>query len=368
MAAIAFVLRPSKAEEVAAAATPTDVSLTRGTALTVTITRPTAVLWPDVVSANGAIAAWQEASVSAEIAGARLTEVLVDVGDKVARGQTLATFDDAQARALYAQQRALLAEAAARLEEATANLKRAQEMQSTNAMSEQDLIKAKTAAQSGLAQFDLATARLETQQLNLNNTRVVAPDAGTISARNAMLGAVVAPGAELFRLVRQDRLEWRAELTAASLGRVKAGDSAEIRLPDEQTVTGTVRQVAPMLDASTRTGIVFIELASAMDSSARVGMFAAGTINVGSRAGLAVPATTIVHRDGHQYLFIVDDEGGRVAQKKVQTGRRSSGAIEILAGISPEDAVVENGAAFLSEGDRVHVVDVVATRSQVGIK
>ena len=326
-------------------------------ALTVSVVAPASVLWPDVITANGAIAPWQEATVNAEISGARLVEVLVDVGDKVEAGALLARFDTAQANALYAQQNAALADAVARLVEAAANAKRAKQLVMNKSMSEQDLIKAVTTEQAASAQVDLARARLASQKLNLDNARVVAPDAGVVSSRSAMLGMVATPGFELFRLIRQNRLEWQAELTAASLSAVSNGDAAEIYLADGQMVTGKVRQVSPVLNSRTRTGIVYVSLSGVDANDARIGMYSGGTIVVGEREGITVPSSAVVQRDGYEYVFNVDVEDGRVSQRKVKTGRRFANRIEIVEGVTVNDAVVLNGAAFLNDGDRVHIVD-----------
>ena len=115
-------------------------------ALTVTVIQPVPILWPDLVSADGPIAPWQEAVVHAEISGARLLSVSADVGDIVSRGQLLARFDSAPAEAMLVQQQAALADAEARLLEADANQTRARQLRENHTISEQDAIKAKTAA------------------------------------------------------------------------------------------------------------------------------------------------------------------------------------------------------------------------------
>lgn len=341
-----------------------------GEALTVSLVHPVAIVWPVTVTANGAIGAWQEAVVGVEISGVRLVEVLVDVGDQVSRGQLLARFDAAPLDAAYAQQKAALAEAEARLLEARTNADRARSLRQTQAISEQDLIKATTSAQAAQAQVELARARLLTQKITLDNARVLAPDDGVISSRNAMLGAVAAPGMELFRLVRQNRLEWRAELTAGELADIKQGDRATVGLPNGDVLEGSVRQVAPVLDTGSRTGIVYVALDTG-GSAARAGMYAAGRIFLGERSGISLPASAIVLRDGREYVFRVDPEMGRVVQVQIAIGRREADRVEIVSGIGTEDAVVESGGAFLNDGDRVRVVPSVSivptvTTAEVG--
>jgi len=335
-------------------------------ALTVSLVQPVAMVWPETVTANGAIGAWQEAVVGAEIGGVRLVEVLADVGDQVSQGQVLARFDTAPLEAAYAQQKAALAEAEARFVEAMANADRARSLRQTQAISEQDLIKATTASQAAQAQVEVAKARLLTQKITLDNARVLAPDDGVISSRNAMLGAVSVPGMELFRLVRQNRLEWRAELTAAELANIKNGDRATVVLANGEMIEGRVRQVAPVLDTDSRTGIVYVAL-DTENPAARAGMFAAGRIYLGERPGISLPASALVLRDGREYVFRVDPEVGRVVQVQVATGRREADRVEIVSGISATDKVVESGGAFLNDGDRVHVVPSLSTAASAEV-
>lgn len=322
--------------------------------LTVALVQPKPMRWPEQAIANGNITAWQEAVVSAEVGGLRLAEVLVDVGDQVTRGQVLARFDAATQRANVAQQRAALAEAEALRAEADSNYARATRLRETAAISEQDLIQASTRAQAASAQVESARARLEAAELLLKYTEVTAPDDGVVSSRTAMLGAVGAPGAELFRLVRQNRLEWRAELTGAQLADVRVGMAARLDLPDGTKATGVVRQVAPVLNEATRIGIAYVELDRTTTNSARAGMYATGTITIGESNGLELPAGAVVQRDGHDYVFIVGAES-EVQMTKVRVGRRHGDAVEVLAGVSEADRIVASGGAFLNDGDRVRI-------------
>ena len=346
-----------------AGATPPAVAAAQAAnraALTVTLVQPEPMRWPDAVTANGSVAAWQEAVVSAEVGGLRLAEVLVDVGDQVTQGQILARFDAATEHANVSQAQAAVSEARAHLAADDSNAQRAQRLRSTGVISEQDLIQANTRAQASAAQLESAQARLESAQLMLRYTEVKAPDSGVISARSAMLGSVTAPGAELFRLVRQNRLEWRAELTSAQLSRVRQGMKAELSLPDGTKATGSVRQVAPILNETTRVGIAYVELDRETSRGARAGMYGSGTIAVGESDGIQVPSSAVLQRDGHDYVFVVDGSSS-AALVKVEVGRRAGDAVEIVDGISPNDRIVASGGAFLNDGDHVRVAVAQST-------
>jgi HlyD family secretion protein len=213
-----------------------------------------------------------------------------------------------------------------------------------------------TAEATALAKVNALSAQLALQELRLRQTRVVAPDDGVVSARLATVGAVVQPGQELFRLIRQNRIEWRAELPAADLLRIKPGMVAHIQVPGGPLVQGRVRMVAPTVDASTRNGLVYVDLPSAaMASGARPGMFASGRLELVQARGLTLPQSAVVLRDGFSYVFKVDQRGV-VARVKVGVGRRVGERIELTQGVDEHSRVVSSGAGFLSDGDTVRVV------------
>ena len=188
--------------------------------------------------------------------------------------------------------------------------------------------------------------------------RAIAPDAGIVSARQATVGAVVSPGVELFRLIRQGRLEWRAEVTAAELGDIRAGAAVRLTAASGQALSGRVRMVGPSVDPQTRQALVYVDLNGPM-GSARAGMFARGEIVLGSSSALTVPQGAVVVRDGFSYVFSVGADQ-RVAQHKVQTGRLQGGQIEILTGLPQGLKVVASGGAFLNHGDAVRLADAPA--------
>lgn len=323
-------------------------------ALTVTVTTPQRADWPMRLPGSGSIAAWQEVVVASEVGGWRLVEVAAQVGDVVKRGQLLARLSTDMVHADLAQSRAAAAEAKALLAEATGNADRARELQPTGVYSLQQTQAILTAEDTAKARLAALETRIQADQLRLAQTRIVAPDDGIISARNALEGAVAQPGQELFRLIRRSRLEWRAELSAADLSRVKPGMPAQLTTPGGQALKGTVRVVAPTVDPATRNGLVLIDLAPSSD--AKPGMFARGEIDVGRASGWTLPQTAVILRDGFSSVMRVGADA-RVSQLKVTLGRRSGDRVEIASGLAPDARVVVNGGAFLADGDLVKVVD-----------
>jgi RND family efflux transporter MFP subunit len=357
-------------------------------ALTVTTVVPQQGQLGVKLSANGNITAWQEASIGSEAAGLRLLEVRANVGDVVKAGQVLATFAAESVMADLAQAKANLMEAEANALDAAGNAERARTLQSSGALSAQQINQYLTSELTARARVESAKAQLTVQQQHLKNTQVLAPDAGIISSRTATLGAVPGNGMELFRLIRQGRLEWRAEVTSAELGRIRAGTVATITAANGALVKGKVRMVAPTVDPQTRTALVYVDLpaspntrggpfaagpsqsklappgGSAVREATSVGvllpgMYARGEFELGSTTALTVPQTAVLIRDGFSYVYVVGADN-RVTQTKVQTGRRSADRVEV-AGVPPDARLVASGGGFLNTGDLVRLADSSAS-------
>jgi HlyD family secretion protein len=330
-------------------------------ALSVTAITPQPAEWPQVLAANGNIAAWQEAVIGSEISGQRLTDVLANVGDQVKKGQVLARVDDDTIAAELAQSKAALAEAQATAAEATANADRARQMGPQGAFTKQQINQYLTTEKTAASRVVAARAKVQADELRMAHTRVVAPDDGVISARAATVGSLTQPGQELFRLIRGGRLEWRAEVTAAELGRIRPGLAVHVVPPGAAAgarIEGTVRMVAPTVDAQTRNAIVYVDLpkGGAPGAPAAAGMFARGEFQLGSGSALTLPQTAVLLRDGFSYAHVIGPDG-KVKQVKVTTGRRSGDRVEITGGLEPGARVVESGGAFLADGDTVRVVE-----------
>lgn len=320
--------------------------------LTVELVSPTRESWPDVIVASGEVAPWQEASVGAEVSGIRLEQVLVNVGDVVHKGQLLAQFSEDTLRADLARLDAAVAEAMANLDKARTDAARADKLEATGAMPMQTIESFRTQVQVAQAQLTSARAQRDAQALQLRYAQVVAPDDGVISSRSATVGAVSTVGAELFRLVRRNRLEWRAEVPAESLLRLQPGVTATVQSLDGMQVEGVLRQRSPTVDTGTRNGIAYVDLPQ--DSGLAGGMYVTGRFLLAARDALVVPESAIVLRDGNRYLMQVDADN-HVQEVKVETGRRRENAIEILSDVEPSGRFVRSGGAFVSDGDLVRV-------------
>ena len=255
--------------------------------------------------------------------------------------------------------RASLGEAEANAANAAADAERARGLQASGALSASQINQYLTAEKTASARVEAARALFRAQEVRLGQTQVRAPDSGIISARLATVGAVVGSGAELFRLIRQGRLEWRAEVTATELGRITTGTTALVTAASGARMAGRVRTIGPTVDPQTRAALVYVDLTplpGAASGSARAGMFARGEFDLGAVPALTVPQPAIVVRDGFSYVYRVNPDN-RVAQLKVQTGRFEAGRVEITSGLPADARLVASGAGFLNDGDLVRIAD-----------
>lgn len=338
-----------------------DVSQARP-AMVVTVAPPKRELLPVQVQADGDVVAWQEASIASESNSLTLAEVLVDVGDTVKRGQPLARFNGKIVAEDVAQARASLVEAQANAEEARANAERARRLLRTDSMSKQQADQYFAADRSAQARVRSARAALASRRQNWQNVELRAPDDGVISSRTATEGSVPAAGTELFKLIRQGRLEWQAEVGAVDLMKVKAGDPAVVHAVDGRKVPARVRAVAPSANTRTRTTLVYVDVPAGPGLWA--GLFASGVFELGQSPGLTVPLDALVSSDGFVHVYRLKPDN-HVERVRVTTGRQMADRLEVIPApgetLSERDLVVVEGAAFLSDADLVRAVKMPAT-------
>ncbi len=322
-------------------------------ALTVTTTTPQMLDWPQTLKASGNIAAWQEAVIGPEISNYRITEVNANVGDRVKKGQALARIASDTVESELAETRASVAEAQATLSEARANQERSRQLREKGFYSPQQGTQTDTAADTALARLNAAKARLQTAELKRSKAAVLAPDDGIISARLATVGTLTQPGQELFRLIRGGRLEWRAEVTAGEIARLKPGQIAVLESTNGEALEGTVRAVAPTVDPQTRNALVYVDLPAQSSGAVSAGMFYRGEFRLGQSPALTLPQSALLLREGFAYVFRVDRD--KVTQTKITTGRRNGERIEVI-GLDSQAQIVASGAGFLADGDTVSIV------------
>lgn len=323
------------------------------TALTVSVVEPTRQDWPRVVQADGSLAAWQEAVVGAETGSLRIAALYADVGSVVKRGQLLALLAQDTAEANASKQEALAAKARVNLGQAQANLRRTRMAADSGALSGQKIDESESAEVTARSELKSAEADLRTARITLAHTRIVAVDDGVVSSRTALLGNVVPAGTELFRLMRQGRIEWHAEVDARQLAQVRPGQHARVSLPGGQQIDGEVRLIAPTLSTSTGRAIVYVALPA--QSGVQSGVFASGVIEGAVASALTLPESALVQRDGRTDVYVLNADGKTVSRRTVTVARRRNDRVEIVAGLDANARVVASGGAFLADGAAVRV-------------
>ncbi len=344
------------------------------------------------VTVTGSIVAREEVSVSPEVDNLRIIEILVEEGDTVKKGQALARLsretleteltqlEAAQARlnAATAQARSQITQAEASRVEATAALQRSQSLRQTGNATQEQLDQrtatARTAqarvssAQDGVRFAEAQRAEIDAQirdvRIRLGRTEVKAPAAGIISRRTAKLGAQTAANSEaLFSIIADGALDVSGDVPESRFGKVKLGQTANIQLPGGQTVIGTVRLLAPMVNAATRLGSVRIALPLA--APALMGNFARGTILVDQKTALVAPTAALLFGPGKTTAQVAKD--GRVETRPVTVGISTGGLSEITSGLADGEWIIAKAGTFLRNGDRVRLQQTALDAVLTGI-
>jgi HlyD family secretion protein len=354
-----------------------------------TVTAPPAVSvvkvedadFTETVAVSGSLVPREEILVAPEVEGFRVLDLKVDVGDRVKKGDVLATLVQesldaqlaqndaslARADAAISKAKSAIAEAEARVAEADASFDRAKPLKNSGYLSastyDQREAAAKTseaqlvAARDGLRLAEAEKAQVEAQRRELqwrrDNTQVTSPADGLVSRRTARIGGMASGVAEpLFRIVLRGEVELDAEVLETEIAKMCAGQKAKINIGGVGDVTGTVRLVSPEVDKTTRLGRVRIFLGD--DPRLRIGTFARGTVDTASARGLSIPSSAVVFDAEGAFVQVVRD--GHVVRSNVKTGLISAGRVEVLQGLAAGDLVVAKAGTFLRDGDAVRAI------------
>jgi HlyD family secretion protein len=303
------------------------------------------------VPATGSIHPWQEVIVGAEVGGYRVAAVLVDVGTRVQKGQVLVRLSGDMLQAELASRQAALRSAEATAVNAAAALRRGQQVSTSGALSAADLDRLNAEQVAAQARVETAKVDLYTAELRVRYGTVTAPDSGTITSRTVSEGQVAQAGQEMMRLLRQNRVEWRAEVPESQLSRIKVGQAVQVTAIDGSVLKGTVRAVAPTVQTNNRTGLAYVDISG---GDARPGMFARGAIEAGKGAALLVPVASVVMQDGYSYVFVVKADNTVERRIVLQAGVHGD-SMEVASGVAAGDVIAVKGAGFLKDGDTVRV-------------
>jgi len=310
------------------------------------------------INATGTISPWEEVPVGAETGGLTAVAVNAEEGQTVQAGQILVQLNSTLIAAQLRQQDASVASAKATLAEANAALNRAKELQAKGYLSQAGLDTATARQGTSAANLAAAEAARGETAARVAQTSIRAPVGGLISRRSVTKGQIVSAGSELFRIVRDSRLELDADIPETDLGAVKAGMSAKVYSEKVGEMTGRVRIVTSEVNAQTRIGTARVTLSSM--GGFRPGMFARAIIDTGDQPALVVPSASVLYRENRPGVFVVD------SARKVHFRRigvlANTGDRIAATGLNAGEQVVVEGAGFLGEGDVVRIGQAAPTQ------
>lgn len=332
----------------------------------------------DRIAISGSLVAREKVVVHPLVSGFEITDILVDIGDRVSQGQVLARLADqtlkAQAAQALAEERraqALVGQAENQIVLAKANLnqtetayERAQQLRRGGTTSQANLDQAINAveaarAQAASAEDGLAVARAalaqaqaarDIAQINLTRAVITAPVAGLIVDRTAQQGAIAnAGGAPLFTLIAKGQIEVEAEIVETALGQIAIGDEVLLNVASVGMIPGTLRRLPASVDPISRLGLVRIGVAD--DPRLKTGLYASGWIIADKRRALTVPASAVLNQGGMDVVQLVVD--GVVETRPVQAGLLWQDRREIQKGLEQNDHIIARAGAFFRDGARV---------------
>lgn len=335
----------------------------------------------ETVQLTGTLVAREDVLVAAEIDGLRITELLAEEGQSVAKGQVLARLSretlDAQLAqndaalaktdAAIAQAKSQIVQSEAQLQQAQQALERTTQLRKTGFASqavfdqqtndEKAAAARLTATRDGLAVSQADRAAIEAQRRELNirlqRTEVKAPAAGVIYRRSAKTGGLAAMAGEpMFRLIADGDVELEAEVPEVQISRIAVGLPASITVGDV-TEKGVVRLVSPEIDRATRLGRIRIQVKDR--GSFKIGAFARGMVETKRARGMAVPLSAVLY--GEKGPFVQTVKGGVIVTAPIRTGVIAGREVEAVSGLKGDEKIVIKAGAFLRDGDAVTPVD-----------
>jgi RND family efflux transporter MFP subunit len=320
---------------------------------TVTVVVPGQSQVGRVITASGPLGAKRDQPVGIAGQGGRVVRVLVDAGTWVRAGQVLAVVD----RSVQAQQAAQLAAQiqAARANAALAqsNYERAIALQGRGFVSKAEIDSKRAERDAANAQVRVAEAQLGATRAQIGQLDVIAPTAGLILARSVEVGQIVGPASgALFRLAEGGQMEMRAQLSQQDLASVHVGMPAQVTPVGSTTsFTGTVWQVAPVIDPQSRLGDV--RIAVPYNPAMRPGGFAEAKITAGTTTAPLLPQSAVLSDDKGNYVYIVNGKN-EVERRNITIGSVDDNGVTIAQGLSGNEAVVLSAGPFLNPGQKVN--------------
>lgn len=305
-----------------------------------------------MIAATGTLAARVDMPVGVAGEGGMVTRVLIQPGDWVRAGQTLAVIE----RSVQSQEAAQLAASieVARADAALAQneLDRAQALVARGFVSKADVDRKRAARDAASARVRVAQAQLGATRARIGRLDIRSPAAGLVLERNVEPGRVVSSGSgALFRVARGGEMELRAQLSEADLASLSVGVPAVVTpVGTERQFKGSVWQLSPIISEQSRQGIA--RIAIPYDPAIRPGGFANVEIVAGSQNAPVLPESSILSDDKGSFVYVVG-KGNKVERRPIKTGTVTPAGIAVVEGLSGQEQVVLRAGGFLNPGETV---------------
>lgn len=319
----------------------------------VTVVSPGRTMVSGQIEAPGTLAARRPMPVGVAGEGGQVLRVTVDAGDWVQQGQVLAVIDrSVQVQQAEAQSAQIdVARADANL--AQANLDRASQLVERGFVSKADIDRLTATRDAAAARVKVAQAQLGELRARNQRLNIYAPASGYVLARNVEPGQTVGAGSmALFTIASGGEMEMLAQLSEEQLSQLSVGTMATITpTGSEQTFSGQIWQLAPVIDAATRQGTARIALKFAPEL--RPGGFATARINSGNFSATVLPESAVLADSEGSFVYVVGTDN-KATRRAVKTGAVTAQGIAITDGLSGSERVVLRAGGFLNPGETVN--------------
>lgn len=305
-----------------------------------------------VISASGNVGARRDMPVGIPGEGGVVRRVLVEAGDWVKAGQTLAIVDRSVQTQQAAAQAGTIRQARADAALAAANLDRAKKLVGNGFISRADLDTRQAALDSANARVAVASAQLRQQQALIGRLDIRAPAAGLVLTRSVEAGQIVGAGSgALFRVAENGAMEMQARMAEEDLARLHVGSPATVTpVGTNLKIAGQIWQISPIIDATSRQGVVRIALP--YTTALRPGGFANAAVGGGTGDVPLLPESAVMSDQAGNFVYLINAKN-QVERHPVTVGDVNDRGVTIAKGLSGRERVVASAGAFLNPGDQV---------------
>jgi RND family efflux transporter MFP subunit len=304
---------------------------------------------------SGALQPETEATVRAEVSGS-VVQTLVDQGQRVSKGQLLARIDDSGIRDVVLSARSAMVTAQSNLDVAQREYERNEALLKAGAIAERNVEQSRAQVTAGRAQLANAQAQLSSAQKQLENTRILAPFDGVVSARPVSAGDVVSPGTAIITVVDPRTMRLEASVPAEALPSVRLGATVDFTVNGypNRHFTGRVTRINPVADPTTRQVQILASLPN-QGGTLVGGLFAEGRVSSESRTAPVVPTSAVDERGLRPTVILL--KNGRTQKAEVELGIRDAATetVEVTSGLASGDTVLLGAARGISAGTPVKV-------------